>query len=108
MNRRTGPNRRGSTGGGRGAPAPALFTLGLDLYGLVRFASWADSGFPSRRWTTDAPTEETAPADPDASEASEPSPRPERVEAHDETTQRAGTTPRGRRLASSLAFATAP
>ena len=90
MNQRTGSIRRGHTGGGLGEPASVL------LHALVRFASWADAGFASRKPVTDPPpAEEETPAEDQASEAS---PRTEQTET--------GATPRGRRLATSLVFAT--
>lgn len=89
MNLRTGSIRRGHTGGGLGEPASVL------LHALVRFASWADPGFSSRKPATDPPPEEESPAE---DQASEPSPPAEQTET--------GSTPRGRRLASSLVFTT--
>ena len=102
MNRRTKPNRRGLTGGGREAPASLLLMLASALYALVRFASWAESGITSPKAAPDVQPEEPAPAE---HEASDSSPRPDRADAREETQRYAGTRPRGRRLATSLVFA---
>jgi hypothetical protein len=101
MNLRTRSIRRGTTGGGRGAPA-SLLMLASAVYALVRFASWAESGPTSPKKATEARPEETPPAE---HEASDPSPRPDRADAHEETERYADARPRGRRLASSLVFA---
>jgi len=103
MNRRTGPNRRGSTGGGRGAPASVLLTLAWALDRLVRFASWAGGSSSSREAADDTRPEKSVPPE---SEAPEPSRHPDETEANEEAARGPDPVPRGRRLATSLVFAT--